>query len=122
MGYRYEFTWVLRLPVDELPSDPTSTVGDHLLWKRTHGNIILGFTREGGRMYPVGMPVLIVTSQEDTIGIGRIQRCEIHALPNGHQTTVVEFSVVRMFDPEEVRVVSRVFQEMYGYLPHNLEK
>ncbi|MBM7865329.1 hypothetical protein GTO89_00905 [Heliobacterium gestii] len=120
MGYTFEFTWVLRLPVEELPTEPSQSPGDQLLWKRTHGNIILGFTREGGRMYPVGMPVLIVTNREETIGIGRIQRCEIHALPNGKQTTVVEFSITRMFDEQERRVVSEVFKEMYGYLPEGL--
>ncbi|WP_341478999.1 hypothetical protein [Heliobacterium chlorum] len=120
LGYKFEFTWVLRLPVDELPQEPPQSPGNHLLWKRTHGNIILGFTKEGGRMYPVGMPVLIVTNQEETVGIGRILRCEIHALPNGKQTTVVEFSVVRMFDPDEGPVISKVFKEMYGYLPEGL--
>lgn len=115
MGYTYEFTWVLRLPSEELPDESSSSTQDALVWKRTHGNIILGYNRQGGRMYPVGMTVLIITRSEKAIGIGSIHKCEIHALPNGQQMTLVEFTVKRMFNAQEVEIVSRVFREMYGY-------
>lgn len=120
MGYKFEFTWLLRLPVDELPEEPGQKLQNEnnenlLLWKRTSGNIILGFFREGHKLvYPVGLDVLIVTKSQETIGIGKIVKSEIYELPDGSLTTVVEFSLKRMFDDNEREVVSRVIKEMYG--------
>jgi len=118
LGYKFEFTWLLRLPVDELPEAPGEKRGEGenlILWKRSSGNIILGFFREGHKLaHPVGMDVLIVTKSEETIGIGRIVKSEIYQLPDGSITTVVEFSVRRMFDPEERQVMTRIIREMYG--------
>lgn len=119
LGYKFEFTWLLRLPVDELPEHPGEKKGEGenlLLWKRTSGNIILGFFREGHKLaHPVGMDVLIVTKSEETIGIGRIIKSEIYQLPDGSITTVVEFSIKRMFEPDERTVLTRVIREMYSY-------
>ncbi|KKM09039.1 hypothetical protein SY88_21215 [Clostridiales bacterium PH28_bin88] len=123
MGYKFEFTWLLRLPVDELPEHPGEKKeegGNLLLWKRTSGNIILGFFREGHKLaHPVGMDVLIVTKSEETIGIGRIVKSEIYQLPDGSITTVVEFNIRRMFEPDERAVLTRVIREMYGYHVHH---
>lgn len=119
MGYKYEFTWLIRLPVDELPEKPNEQKGDGenlLLWKRTSGNIILGFFRQGYKLaHPVGMEALIVTKSEEVLGYGHIVKSEIYELPDGTLTTVVEFSVTRLFDEEEKRIVTRVFREMYGH-------
>ncbi|GAW91238.1 hypothetical protein [Calderihabitans maritimus] len=118
MGYKYEFTWLLRLPVDELPDKPgekQEADNQLLLWKRTSGNIILGFFRTGHKLvYPVGMDVLLVTRSGEVIGIGTIVKSEIYQLPDNSLTTVVEFSVKRMFEEEEKRILTRVVKEMYG--------
>jgi hypothetical protein len=90
-----------------------------LLWRRSSGNIILGFFREGYKLsHPVGMDVIIVTKEEEAIGIGRIVKSEIYQLPDGSVTTVVEFSVRRMFAPDERTVLTRVIREMYGPPSH----
>lgn len=119
MGYKFEVTWLLRLPVEELPEEPGERREDNpnqILWKRTSGNIILGFFREGHKIaHPVGMEVIIVTKSEQAIGIGKIVKSEIYQLPDGSITTVVEFSVKRMFDEEEQRVITKVIREMYSY-------
>jgi len=118
MGYKYEFTWLLRLPVEELPENPGEQVGEGenlLLWKRSSGNIILGFFREGHKLaYPVGLEVLILTKSERCIGYGKVVKSEIYQLPDETITTVVEFSVSRLFDPEEEKVMTKVIREMYG--------
>ncbi|NLW06868.1 MAG: hypothetical protein GX039_02640 [Clostridia bacterium] len=116
LGYRYEFTWLIRLPVDELPEDPTPQMENNgILWKRSGGNIILGFIRHGHKYtYPVGLEALIVTKNETVIGYGRIVKSEIYELPDHRLTTVVEFSVTRLFDDEEKRIITRIFREMYG--------
>jgi len=122
LGYKYEFTWLLRLPVNELPAYPGDKMRDGenlLLWKRSSGNIILGFFREGHKLsHPVGMDVFIVTKSEETIGIGRILKSEIYQLPDGSISTVVEFTVRRLFESEERAVISRVLKEMYSYNSH----
>ncbi|MGI6285362.1 hypothetical protein SEF58_06060 [Neomoorella humiferrea] len=118
LGYKYEFTWLIRLPVDELPEKPNEQKGDGenlLLWKRTSGNIILGYFRQGHKLaHPVGLEALIVTKSEEVLGYGHIVKSEIYELPDGTMTTVVEFSVTRLFDEEEKRVMTRIFREMYG--------
>ena len=118
MGYKHEFTWLLRLPVEELPQIPGEKMGENenlLLWKRSNGNIILGFFREGHKLaYPVGLEVLIVTKSERTIGYGKVVKSEIHQLPDGSLSTVVEFSLTRFFDENEERVFTKVIREMYG--------
>ncbi|WP_338827595.1 hypothetical protein [Neomoorella thermoacetica] len=118
VGYKYEFTWLIRLPVDELPQEPGEQKGDGenlLLWKRSSGNIILGFFRQGHKLaHPVGMEALIVTKSEEVLGYGRIVKSEIYELPDGSLTTVVEFTITRLFDEEEKRVITKIFQEMYG--------
>jgi len=122
LGYKFEFTWLLRLPVNELPAHPGEKKGEGenlLLWKRSSGNIILGFFREGYKLsHPVGMDVIILTKEEEAIGIGRILKSEIYQLPDGSITTVVEFSVRRLFDPHERTVITRVIREMYGSPSH----
>ncbi len=120
MGYKFEFTWLLRLPVDELPAEPGQKIQGSenenlLLWKRTSGNIILGFFREGHKLvYPVGLEVLIITKSQEVIGIGKIVKSEIYELPDGSLTTVVEFSLKRMLDDDEKPIVTKVIREMYG--------
>lgn len=119
MGYKYEFTWLLRLPVDELPEEPGQQYEDEgtgrILWKRTSGNIILGYSREGMKLsHPVGMEVIIVNKSEVAIGIGRVVKSEIYQLPNGTITTVVEFSLKRMFNDTEREIITNVIYEMYG--------
>ncbi|MHB1126101.1 MAG: hypothetical protein ACYC2T_03960 [Bacillota bacterium] len=118
MGYKFEFTWLLRLPVEDLPETPGDQKGEdgnRLLWKRSTGNIILGFLREGHKLaYPVGLQVLIVTKSERVIGYGKVVKSEIYELPDGMITTVVEFSVTRKFDEPEEQILTRVFREMYG--------
>ncbi|MHB1418267.1 MAG: hypothetical protein ACYCX4_01575 [Bacillota bacterium] len=120
MGYKYEFTWLLRLPVESLPEEPGDKNvenGNLILWKRSTGNIILGFFREGHKLaYPVGLQVLIVTKSERAIGYGKVVKSEIYELPDGSITTVVEFSVTRTFDELEEKVLTKVFREMYGKL------
>lgn len=121
MGYKFELTWLLRLPVDELPQEPGDRQEDEhlLLWKRTSGSIILGFLRQGHKLaYPVGLDVLIVTKSEETIGIGNIVKSEIYQLPDGSITTVVEFTVKRLFDETEKKVLTKVIREMYGKKPN----
>lgn len=116
MGYKYEFTWLIRLPVDELPEGPCTQQGDSgILWRRTGGNIILGFFRHGHKYtHPVGLEALIVTRSETVLGYGHIVKSEIYELPDRRLTTVVEFSVTRLFDDEEKRIMTRIFREMYG--------
>ncbi|HBT46593.1 MAG TPA: hypothetical protein DEA73_01735 [Peptococcaceae bacterium] len=118
VGYKYEFTWLIRLPVDELPQEPGEKMGDGenlLLWKRSCGNIILGFFRQGHKLaHPVGLEAFIVNKSEEVLGYGRVVKSEIYQLPDGSITTVVEFCVTRLFDAEEKRIITRVFQEMYG--------
>ena len=119
MGYKYEFTWLLRLPVDQLPEEPGQQYEEaetgRILWRRSSGNIILGFSREGMKLsYPVGMEVIIVNKSEVAIGIGKIVKSEIYQLPNGTITTVVEFSLKRLFDDTEREIITRVINEMYG--------
>lgn len=113
MDYSYEFSWLLRLPIEELPSATSQPNENLLVWRRSNGNIILGFFRQ--RMqYPVGLKVLIVTSKKDTIGIGKIIKSETHVLPDGTITTVVEFTVIRLFDESEKSVISKIINEMYN--------
>lgn len=113
LDYIYEFSWLLRLPTEELPSATSQANENLLVWRRSNGNIILGFFRQ--RMqYPVGAKVLIVTSKKDTIGIGKILKSETHVLPDGTLTTVVEFSISRLFEDDEKSVISRIIDEMYG--------
>lgn len=119
MGYKYEFTWLLRLPVDQLPEEPGQQYEEaetgRILWRRSSGNIILGFSREGMKLsHPVGMEVIIVNKSEVAIGIGKIVKSEIYQLPNGTITTVVEFSLKRLFDDTEKEIITRVINEMYG--------
>jgi len=120
MGYRYEFTWLIRLPVEELPEEPSRQENDGImLWKRTSGNIILGFFRQGLKLsYPVGLEALIINKNEVVLGYGRIIKSEIYELPDSRLTTVVEFSVSRLFDEEEKRIMTRIFREMYGQKTH----
>lgn len=123
MGYKYEFTWLIRLPVDELPQQPGEQKGDGenlLLWRRSSGNIILGYFRQGHKLtHPVGLEALIVTKSEEVLGYGRVIKSEIYQLPDGSITTVVEFSVTRLFDEEEKRIITKVFREMYGREKHS---
>ncbi|NLC76056.1 MAG: hypothetical protein GX750_00305 [Clostridia bacterium] len=119
MGYKYEFTWLLRLPVDQLPEEPGQQYEEEetgrILWKRSSGNIILGYTREGMKLsHPVGMEVIIVNKSEVAIGIGKVVKSEIYQMPNGLITTVVEFTVKRFFDEQEKEIITRVILEMYG--------
>ncbi|MDN5347242.1 MAG: hypothetical protein PWP65_806 [Clostridia bacterium] len=122
MGYKYEFTWLIRLPVDELPAAPGDQKGDGenlLLWKRSSGNIILGYFRQGHKMtHPVGLEALIVTKSEEAIGYGRVVKSEVYQLPDGSITTVVEFTVTRLFNEQEKEIITRVFREMYGQGKH----
>ena len=112
MDFSYEFSWLLRLPIEELPSATSQPNENLLVWRRSNGNIILGFFRQR-RQYPVGAKVLIVTSKKETIGFGRIVKSETHVLPDGSITTVVEFSVIRLFDEDEKQCVSKIINEMY---------
>lgn len=116
LGYKYEFTWLIRLPVDELPQGPEKQKDDSgILWKRSSGNIILGFFRHGHKYtHPVGLEALIVTKNETVLGYGRIVKSEIYELPDHRLTTVVEFSVTRLFDEQEKAIMTRIFREMYG--------
>ncbi|NLL19638.1 MAG: hypothetical protein GX262_11550 [Clostridia bacterium] len=119
MGYKYEFTWLLRLPVDQLPEEPGQQIEEEetgrILWKRSSGNIILGYNREGIKLsHPVGMEVIIITKSEVAIGIGKIVKSEIYQMPNGLTTTVVEFAVKRFFDEQEKEIITRIMLEMYG--------
>lgn len=104
--------------MDRLPKEPGEQVGQGenlILWKRSSGNIILGFFRHGHKLaHPVGLEALIVTKSEEVLGYGRIVKSEIYQHPDGSLTTVVEFSVTRLFDEEEKRVITKVFREMYG--------
>lgn len=112
LDFSYEFSWLLRLPTEDLPS-ATSQPNDNLLvWRRSNGNIILGFFRQR-RQYPVGAKVLIVTSKKETIGYGRILKSETHVLPDGSITTVVEFTVIRLFDEKEKEMISKLVNEIY---------
>jgi hypothetical protein len=117
LGYKYEFTWLIRLPVNELPEGPTKQTNDScILWRRSSGNIILGFSRHDRKYtYPVGLEALIVTKNETVLGYGRIVKSEIYELPDHRLTTVVEFSITRLFDEQEKIITTRVFKEMYGH-------
>lgn len=113
MDYIYEFSWLLRLPIEELPSSTSQPNENLLVWRRSNGNIILGFFRQ--RMqFPVGAQVLIVTSNKLTIGIGKILKSETHVLPDGTLTTVVEFSVTRLFEEDEKNFITKIINEMYN--------
>ena len=112
MDYIYEFSWLLRLPTEELPSSASQPNENLLVWRRSNGNIILGFFRQ--RMqFPVGAKVLIVTCNKETIGIGKILKSETHVLPDGTLTTVVEFSVTRLFEENEKNFITKIINEMY---------
>ncbi len=118
MGYKYELTWLLRLPTPDMPCEDSNFDQNGLLcWKRSNGNIILGFFREGARLYPVGLNVLIISSMGETLGYAKIIKSEIHLLPDGTATSVVEFNLGRRFEGEEKKIMSQVIMEMYGMKP-----
>ena len=111
MEYSYEFSWRLRLPTEELPSATSQPSENVLIWRRSNGNIILGFFRQR-KLYPVGAKVVIVTSKDDAIGIAKIVKSETHILPDGSVTTVIEFIVMRIFEEHEKECITKIINEM----------
>ena len=111
LEYSYEFSWRLRLPTDELPSATSQPSENTLIWRRSNGNIILGFFRQR-KLYPVGAKVVIVTNKNDAIGIAKIVKSETHILPDGSVTTVIEFIVIRLFEEQEKQCLTKIIVEM----------
>lgn len=113
MDYSYVFSWLLRIPLEDLPSATSQSNENLLVWRRSNGNIILGFF--GQRVqYPVGAKALILTNANIVIGIANIIKSETHVLPDGSITTVVEFTVVRLFNDDEKKTITSIITEMYS--------